>query len=68
MKWKSMVASMAGRKDEAMQLVREMRAAEPRITLAHHEAQTSLWLPDRDRARAANEVLRSLWSETESAP
>jgi TolB-like protein/Flp pilus assembly protein TadD len=65
LKWKAILASILGRDEEALQLVRELRDAEPHITLTHHQAQTSLWMPDKDRAGAANEVLRSLWSETD---
>jgi TolB-like protein/Flp pilus assembly protein TadD len=66
LKWKATVASILGRDEEAWQLVRELREAEPHITLAYHQAQTSQWIPDKDRAGAANEVLRSLWPATES--
>jgi tetratricopeptide (TPR) repeat protein len=66
LKWKATVASILGRDEEALQLVRELREAEPHITLAYHQAQTSQWIPDKDRAGAANEVLRSLWPATES--
>jgi tetratricopeptide (TPR) repeat protein len=67
LKWKATVASILGRDEEALQLVRELREAEPHISLTYHLAQTSLWIPDKERAGAANEVSRSLWSGTESA-
>jgi len=65
LKWKAILASILGRDEESLQLVRELRDGEPQITLTYHQAQTSLWIPDKDRAGAANEALRSLWSATD---
>lgn len=66
MKSKAIVAAILGRKEEAVQRVRELRAIEPHITLAHHQSQTAVWMTDKNRAREVNEILRALWSETES--
>jgi tetratricopeptide (TPR) repeat protein len=66
LKSKAIVAAILGRKEEAVQLVCELRAIEPHITLAHHQSQTAVWMTDKNRAREANEILRVLWSETES--
>jgi len=64
--WKAVVASLLGRDEEAVQLVREVRTLEPHITLAQHQANSSVWVADAQRARELNAVLRTPWAATDS--
>ncbi len=66
-KWKAIVSTRLGEREEAHQAVRDMRATEPSLTLEEHAAQIARSLPDPARAADAVAALRQIHAEVEPA-
>ena len=65
LKWKAATAAMLGKTGEASAAVRNMLELDPKRTLAEHEAQTLLTLPDKDLCAKVNAALRSVWADAD---
>ncbi len=66
-KWKAIVSSLLGQHDEGRGAVRDMRSAEPSLTLDDHISQINRSLPPDSRAAEAVAALRRAWAEVEPA-
>ncbi len=64
-KWKAIVSTLLGERDDAHRAVRDMRATEPSLTLEEHASQIARQLPNSGRTAEAVAVLRRVWAEVE---